>query len=143
MSTNNISENITALFSINGKTMIGKIITYPQRGTVGSGANYNSTDIDSTGLFMKTLEKNAEGDDINYEKYYFVKNPAEIIYSLQMQDGETAKLTWSVVPFLYGALKAEPNKDVVVAYEKSQVSISDTIDTAIHSDLISAYNEIV
>ena len=141
MSTDNKSESILALFTVNGKTMIGKIITHPQRATVGSGANYDTTD--GNGFFMDTLELNSEGKDINYNKYYFIKNPAEIVYNLKIQDGETGKLTWSVVPFLFGALKSDPNKDAVVAYEKSQVAISDVLSTSVHSDLISAYEEII
>lgn len=141
MSADKNSEIILSLFSIGGKTMIGKIITYPKKSTVGSGANYDTTD--GNGFFMDTLELNSEGTDINYDKYYFIKNPAEIVYDLKIQEGETGKLTWSVIPFLFGALKTDPSKDVVVAYEKSQVSISDALATTIHSDLISAYNEIV
>lgn len=135
------SESITTLFSINGKTMIGKFITYPKGSVVGAGTNLNPTDKDSTGIFTKLLGNSADGT-IDYSKYYFVKNPAEIIYDLQLMEEGTAKLKWSVVPFVYKTLKIDQTRDVVVAYEKSSVIISDATADTLKSGIVNAYNEI-
>ena len=143
MSTNKLftSENIITLFSIGGKTMIGKFVTYPSRADVGSGANLNTDDKDASGIFSKLIGDSGTGE-IDYSKFYFVKNPAEIIYNLTVDADGTARLTWSIVPFVYRKIKNNETKDVVVAYEKSQVSISDASSDTLKSDIVNGYLEI-
>lgn len=136
------SENIITLFSIGGKTMIGSFITYPAAGNVGSGAAFKTGDKDSSGIFSKLMGNESSGV-IDYEKYYFVKNPAEIDYTLTKQETGTAKLSWNIKPFVYGILKQDGSKDVVVAYEKSSVAISDALSTTLSADVINAYKEII
>ena len=115
MSTTN-TENIISLFSVGGKTMIGSFITNPSRGAVGSGANYNSQKSEETGIFTK-LMGNTSGT-ITYNDFYFVKDPAEIVYSLNKQESGTAKLTWNIIPMVYGVLKQDNSKDLVNAYKE-------------------------
>lgn len=136
-----LSEDIIALFSIGGKTMIGKFIIYPAAGNVGPGASFKTGDSGNTGIFSKLM-----GDDagkIPYNDYYFVKNPAEIDFTLSKQATGTAKLTWDIKPFIYGILKQDGSKDVVVAYPKASVAISDALDTTLTSDIVNAYKEII
>lgn len=144
MSTTNTlpSENILMVYSINGKTMMGKFITYPSRSNIGAGGTFNPTDVDGTGVFSKLLGNNSNGE-INYDNYYFVKNPAEINYTLEMTAAGTAKLKWNIVPLVYGVIKQDVSKDVVIAYEKSSVSLSDATADTLHSDVVNAYNEVV
>lgn len=143
MSANKLftSENIITLFSIGGKTMIGKFVTYPTRADVGAGANLNTDDKDASGIFSKLLGDPNTGE-IDYSKYYFVKNPAEIVYALTVDADGTARLTWSIVPFVYRKIKNNENKDVVIAYEKSQVNISDASSDTLKSDIVNGYLEI-
>ena len=136
------SENIITLFSIGGKTMIGSFITYPAAGNVGPGAAFKTGDKDSSGIFSKLMGNESSGA-IDYEKYYFVKNPAEIDFTLTKQESGTAKLSWNIKPFVYGILKQDGSKDVVVAYEKSTVAISDALSTTLSADVINAYKEII
>lgn len=136
------SENIITLFSIGGKTMIGSFITYPAAGNVGPGASFKTGDKETTGIFSKLMGNESSGA-IDYDKYYFVKNPAEINFTLTKQATGTAKLTWDIKPFIYGILKQDGSSDVVVAYEKSTVAISDALSSTLVADVVNAYKEII
>ena len=134
------SEDIIALYIDNGKTMIGTFITYPGATTVGSGANLD-TDKSNTGIFTKLL--GANDGSIAYDEYYFVKNPAEIKFSLEKVNNGTAELNWQIIPLIFGTLKIDSSKSAVVAYKKSQIAISDVTSSYIDKDIVNAYKEVI
>lgn len=136
------SEDVIALYTIDGKTMIGTFITYPSETNVGSGTNLDTSNKSGTGIFTKLLGDKDTGA-IPFDKYYFVKSPAEIIFSLETVSNGTAKLNWEIIPFIFGTLKTTSNKSVVVAYEKSQIAISDAVSSDIDSDIINGYKEVI
>lgn len=118
----NDSGSEYVIFSYCGKTMIGRLYK----------------DVPTT-LHDKGVHKVMGVSDV-----YYVANPAEFEFSLLIPPTGNATVSWNIKPFYYKDLvvSTEASTEIIVAYHKSQVCLSNIGGTMIDSTLLNAYQSL-
>ena len=71
---------------------------------------------------------------------YYVKNPAEIVFDLDVPASGSAQLKWEIKPLFYKDLTSDT--DVFATYPKDSVVITNICDDNMNSLITAAYNDI-
>ncbi len=116
------SSGSIVIFSHSGKTMIGKIFF----------GESEITDFTSEESVFVALGVNTD--------VYYVKNPAEIVFDLDVPASGSAQLKWEVKPLFYKDLVNDG--DVCVTYPKNLVTITNLSGDKINQLIVAAYNDI-
>ena len=114
------------IFSHCGKTMIGKF--YKNAPTV----------VNADGGVHKTL-------GVSGSNYYYVANPAELVFNLVIPSSGSADLKWEIKPVFYPDLVASTNtnySDIIFTYPKESVALCSIGGTVINGTILDAYKEL-
>lgn len=119
------------VFSVNGETYMGKIIT--TNGQVDSKA-------------LSNISENArETSSVSNDKYILVYAPAKVVFEIEKTSATSAEMRWKILPLVArNLLKGDSVARNVFYFPKEQVAFSG-IDatTDLNEKLVAAYKELV
>lgn len=124
----NYTDGVYVIFYYCGKTMIGKFTTSVPQEISNSGGVHASLDAPRTS-----------------SNVYFVLNPAEIEFNLEIPSTGSADLNWKIKPLFYKDMIGSTNtfySNVATTFPKSEVVLTNICASAIDSILLAAYKEL-